>query len=410
MLLKTVTSSGFGSTYSMGIVKLKKGREKSLRHRHPWIYSGAIETVDSAPEMGGLVTVLGSRGEFLARGYYNENSRIPVRVLEYDEEVEIDADWWRAKISAAIDARAVLSADAGTDAYRLVNSEADQLPGLVADRYGEVIVVQFRTAGADRMRDTIVKALTEELEPRTVIERSDTASRAREGLAPSTGVLQGDELEEAEILENGRRFGVDFTGGQKTGFYLDQRGNRRHVAAFASGCRVLDAFAYTGAFAINALAQGAQSATIVDSSAVALRMAEENIARNDIDTSKVEFVQADVFELLRTYRTEGRRYDMVVLDPPKFALSRHQLDKAMRGYKDVNMLAMQLLEPGGILATFSCSGAVNIESFTLAVSWASTDAGRNVQILRRLSQGIDHPVLVSFPESEYLKGMICRVS
>ena len=390
-------------------VTLKKGREKSLRHRHPWIYSGAIESVDGSPESGEIVNIVSARGDFLACGYCNENSRISVRVLAWDEGITIDESWWRERITAAVEARAVLAADDATNAYRVVHAEADLLPGLVIDRYDAVVVIQFRTAGADRMRESIVEAVADALDPDVILERSDTASRAREGLASSTGVIRGEVPEKAEIRENGYRFGVDFIHGQKTGFYLDQRDNRREVATFASGRRVLDAFSYTGAFAVNALAAGAPSATIVDSSEAALRLAEGNLSRNEIDGSRVELVQADVFELLRAYRAEGRRYDMVILDPPKFALNKHQVDKALRGYKDINMLAMQLLEPGGILATFSCSGAVDANAFSVAVSWAGTDARRHVQILHRLSQGIDHPVLATFPESEYLKGLVCRI-
>jgi 23S rRNA (cytosine1962-C5)-methyltransferase len=308
-----------------------------------------------------------------------------------------------------VEARAVLAADPETNAYRLVHAEADLLPGLVVDRYADAIVVQFLTAGVERVRDIILDALGGVTGVDTIIERSDASSRTKEGLGATSGTLRGGKPEGMEILENGRRFGVDLTGGQKTGFYLDQRGNRRHVCVFAAGRTVLDAFSYTGAFSVNAMSAGAASVTLVDSSEAALQLAEKNISRNEIDEKNVELVQADVFELLREYRNKGRRFGMVVLDPPKFAVNKRQVDKALRGYKDINMLAMGLLEPGGILASFSCSGAVGADEFTRAVSWAGIDADREVQILRRLSQGSDHPVLASFPESEYLKGLICRI-
>jgi 23S rRNA (cytosine1962-C5)-methyltransferase len=309
--------------------------------------------------------------------------------------------------------RAALAADAGTNAYRLVHAEADLIPGLVADRYDDVVVVQLLTAGVERARETILDALAAGAGVGRVFERSDTASRAREGLDASTGWVRGaagdTDAGRIGIRENGLRFCVNVGTGQKTGFYLDQRLNRSLVAPLARGGAVLDAFCHTGGFGVGALCAGAASVVFLDASAPALQALRANLEANACAATACEVVQADAFESLRALRDAGRRFDLVVLDPPKFALSRHQLDKALRAYKDINLLAMELLAPGGTLATFSCSQAVDIAAFTMAVSWAGVDARRDVQVLRRLGQGEDHPVLASFPESEYLKGLLCRV-
>jgi 23S rRNA (cytosine1962-C5)-methyltransferase len=283
------------------------------------------------------------------------------------------------------------------------------MPGLIVDRYNDVLVVQFLTAGVERARTEIIDALKAVLSPAAIFEKSDTASRNREGLGASTGWMLGDATPEVEFVENGLSFAANLVSGQKTGFYLDQRNNRVAAAKYAKDRDVLDAFSYTGAFAVSMGRAGAKSLTLADSSAPSLDLARKNLERNGIDPGAVEIAQEDVSGLLRLYRHEGRRFDMVVLDPPKFASNRHQLDKAKRAYKDVNMISMGLLNPGGILVTFSCSGAVSSDDFTIAVSWAGIDAHREVQVLERLSQPPDHPVLASFPESEYLKGLICRV-
>lgn len=393
----------------MTVVRLKRQRDRAARYRHPWVFSGAIDRVDGDAAPGDIVEVVDGNGAFLCRGYYNPESQIRIRALAWDEETTIDASWWRNRIGDAIAGRADLAADPRTNAYRLIHAEADFLPGLIVDRYDDVVVVQFLTAGAERVRDVVVAALREATNPRAVFERSDTASRSREGLKPSSGWLHGEGTDRVEIVENGLSFAVDVVTGQKTGFYLDQRDNRAAVAAFASGRRVLDGFSYTGACSAYALRAGAAAVTMIDSSAGALAAASDNLERNGADPKAVDMIQGDAFELLRAFKGEGRTFDMIILDPPKFAVTRHQADKAMRAYKDINMLAMQLLEPGGMLATFSCSGAVGVEAFTMAVAWAGVDAGRGIQVLRRLSQGADHPILASFPESEYLKGLICRI-
>jgi 23S rRNA (cytosine1962-C5)-methyltransferase len=392
----------------MAVVRLNSGREKSVRHRHPWVFSGAIDRVSGSPAPGDIVDVTDAHGTLLGRGYYNEQSRIRVRMLTWDDRAVDDA-LWRGRVEAAIRRRDAIVADGRTTACRLVHAEADLLPGLVVDRYGDVIVVQFLTAGVERARKAVIDAIAEAARPECVFERSDTSSRAREGLVASTGVLRGRAPGAVEILENGLRFAVNVETGQKTGFYLDQRDNRARVAEFARDRVVLDAFSHTGAFGVYAARAGARSLTLLESSSASLTGARTNLERNGA-VCETDFVQADVFEHLRVLRDAGRRFDMIVLDPPKFATNRHQLDTALRAYKDINRLAMEILSADGILATFSCSQAVDAASFTLAVSWAGVDAKRDVQILHRLGQGVDHPVLASFPESEYLKGLVCRVT
>jgi 23S rRNA (cytosine1962-C5)-methyltransferase len=389
-------------------VKLKAGREKSLRHRHPWVYSGAIERVAGSPAPGEIVDVVDSRGGFLGRGYCNTESRIAVRILAWDD-TPIDDAFWSARVRAAVRRRDALLADGATTACRLVHAEADFLPGLIIDRYADVVVVQFLAAGVERVRDVVLDALLSAAAPAAVFERSDTSSRVREGLAAATGVIHGNIPPTVEILENGLRFQVNVETGQKTGFYLDQRDNRAAVAALARGCNVLDAFCHTGAFAANAARAGARSVTLLDSSATSLALAKTNLELNAYDCA-ADFVQDDVGERLRKFREEGRRFDLVVLDPPRFATNRHQLDNALRAYKDINRVALEVLSQGGVLATFSCSQAVDAAAFTMSVAWAGLDAGRELQIIHRLGQGADHPVLASFPESEYLKGLLCRAA
>jgi len=393
----------------MAEVRLKAGREKSLRHRHPWVYSGAIERVSGVATPGDIVDVLDSRGNFLARGYCNTESKIAVRVLAWDDRA-IDDAFWSERIHAAVHRRDTLLADSATTACRLVHAEADFLPGLIVDRYADVVVVQFLTAGMERVRDVVLDALGSAAVPAAVFERSDTSSRVREGLPATSGSIRGNVPSTMEILENGVRFQINVESGQKTGFYLDQRDNRAAVATLAQGKTVLDAFSHTGAFAAYAMRAGARAVTLVDSSATALAVARTNLELNAHEGCETEFVHDDVPAQLRKLREQGKRFDIVVLDPPRFATNRHQLDNALRAYKDVNRVALEVLAPGGILATFSCSQAVDASSFPTAVAWAGLDAGRQLQIVRRLGQGSDHPVLASFPESEYLKGLLVRTA
>lgn len=388
---------------------LKPGREKPVLNRHPWIFSGAVKSVEGSPNDGDVVAVVDHRGDFLARGYLNRRSQIVLRLLTWDEGQAIDASFWRSRLEQALARRQSLAEDPSTNAYRLVNAESDLLPGLVVDRYAGYLVVQFLTLGVDRRRGELIDILADLTEPEGIYERSDVDVRQKEGLSPSTGPLGGDSPPEVvEVLENRYRFLVDIKAGQKTGFYLDQRENRRKTGVYCSGREVLDGFAYTGAFAVYAAAAGATRVVNVDSSAEALNLARRNMALNGLGGGD-EYVARNLFQTLRRYRDAGQCFGVVILDPPKFAYSRSQIEAACRGYKDINLLAMKLIQPGGFLVTFSCSGLVSSDLFQKVVFGASVDAGREAQIIERLSQGADHPVLLSFPEGEYLKGLICRV-
>lgn len=397
------------------VVTLGAGRDKPVRNRHPWIFSGAINRVDRQAENGGVVDVASAAGDWLARGYLNRRSQIQVRLLTWDQEEAIDEGFWRRRLQRAIDGRRALAADPATTAYRLVYGESDGLPGLIVDRYGDSLVMQSLALGIETVKPMLVDLLAELAQPTLIVERSDVDVRAKEGLAEVAGVVRGRAPDGdgvvVEIREHGHRFLVDLLRGQKTGFYLDQRENRQRLAGISSqGARVLNAFAYTGAFAVYALAAGASHVTNLDSSLEALELAERNLQLNGFDPDgQADGVVGDVFQVLRAWRQEGQAFDTVILDPPKFVTKQANIDRAARAYKDINLLGMQLLRPGGILATFSCSGLVTADLFQKIVFGASVDSGREVQIVERLSQGPDHPVLLSFPEGEYLKGLICRV-
>ncbi len=390
-------------------VLLKEGRERSAVRRHPWVFSGAVERVDGNPAPGALVAVADHRGHFLAWGHFSPHSQIRVRLLSWKEAERPDAAWFRAALARAVARREGLSRRAGTDCYRLAHGEADGLPGLVVDRFGGFLVLQASSAGMDAVKGELADVLVELTAPRGVFERSEMDARKEEGLPPSQGPLRGeDPPPELTVHESGLLYRVDLRGGQKTGAFLDQRENRAAVAEHAAGAEVLDAFSYTGGFALHALRAGAKSVTLLDSSASAIRAAEANLELNGFG-GRAEMVQGDVFRDLRKMREAGRLFDLVILDPPKLAPTRAQAKHASRAYKDANLQAMSLLRPGGVLATFSCSGGVDAAYLGEIVSWAALDAGREARVLQRLSQPADHPVLLSFPESEYLKGMILRV-
>lgn len=395
----------------MPTVILKPGRDKPVRNRHPWIFSGGIDTISRDAVDGDVVEVIGAGGEWLARGTLNRRSQIQVRLLSWDQAEPVDEAFWRRRLQRALDGRAALAADPATTAYRLVHAESDGLPGLIVDRYGDWLVLQSLTLGIERAKATLVALLSELCQPLGIVERSDVDVRDKEGLRPTTSLLTGSQPEApVEVLEHGYRFVVDLLGGQKTGFYLDQRENRRRAAAYCRGARVLNAFSYTGAFAVYALAAGARHVVDLDSSLEALELAERNLALNGFDPDRqAEGIAGDVFQVLRDWRTAGERFDVIILDPPKFAHSQQHVERAARAYKDINLLGMQLLNPGGTLISFSCSGLVSADLFQKILFGASVDAKRDVQIVERLSQGSDHPVLLSFPEGEYLKGLICRV-
>lgn len=396
-----------GAGRDTGAVRLLPGRDKAVREGHPWVFSGAVGSVLGTPPAGAVVKVEDARGAFLGRGHYSPASRIRVRVLECREDIAVDAAWWGERLNASVERRRELLRDP-TGACRLVFSEADGLPGLVVDRYADRLVLQVHTPGAEQMRTETTALLRQTLSPTAIFDRSDAEHRTLEGLGPTAADADRDAAP-VEIREAGLRFQVGLGSGQKTGFYVDQRLNRPAVAAWASGRRVLDAFCYTGAFSVHAAHAGAAALTLIDSSQEALDAARRHLALNGLDTVPAEFRRGNAFEELRRLRDAGRTFDLVILDPPRLAPTRAHAPKAARAYKDANLLAMKLLAPEGILATFSCSGGIEPTFFREIVRWASRDAGREVQLLHVLGQPPDHPVRLSFPESEYLKGLICRV-
>ncbi|MBN2387414.1 MAG: class I SAM-dependent methyltransferase [Anaerolineales bacterium] len=393
----------------MSALILKPGREKSLLRRHPWIFSGAVQHVDGNPVLGTTVELRSAKGDFLARAAFSPHSQIRARVWTFNPDEVVDADFFRRRISGAISLRSMLNVAVNTDALRMVHAESDGLPGLVVDRYANVLVAQFLSAGAEAWRETIADLLLAETGLASIYERSDADVRQLEGLSSRCGPLRGSiSPSPLTITEDGLEFLVDLERGHKTGFYLDQRLNRHRVRELAAGREVLDCFCYTGGFTVNALAGGAQAVLSVDSSAEALSLCRENVALNRLPADRHTTSEGDVFQLLRRLRDEGRVFDLIVLDPPKFAPTAAQAEKAARGYKDINLLAFKLLRPGGLLVTFSCSGGVDAALFQKIVAGAALDAGVEARIVGYLAQGSDHPVGVYFPEGHYLKGMIVQ--
>jgi 23S rRNA (cytosine1962-C5)-methyltransferase len=395
---------------TMPTIRLKKGREKSLLNRHPWVFSGAIDAIGGQIDSGQTVDVVSATGTWLAKGAFSPHSQIAVRIWSFTQDEEIAPGFFRNRISRAILARTLPGTQQNFSACRLIHSESDGLPGITVDKYGEYLVCQFLSAGAEFWKTDLVRILAELVPCKGIYERSDMAVREKEGLFPSTGVLSGDcPPERIQIQEGGLRFWVDVLKGHKTGFYLDQRENRAMIPEFCKGAEVLNCFAYTGAFGVVALAAGAETVTNVETSAALLEQARENVALNELDFARVQNLPEDVFHTLRRFRDSRRSFDVIILDPPKFAESQSQIPKACRGYKDINLLAAKLLKPGGILITFSCSGLMPPDLFQKIVADAARDAGRNGQIVRRLYQASDHPTALAFPEGTYLKGLICRV-
>jgi 23S rRNA (cytosine1962-C5)-methyltransferase len=385
---------------------LKPGREKSLKRRHPWVFSGAVAKLQGTPGPGETIGVWSATGEFLAIAAYSPESQIVARVWDWEDRV-VDAAFFGERIGQAVGQRHALMGDVG--AMRLIHAESDGLPGIVADRYGDTAVMQLNSAGAERWRETIADALQATDGITRVWERSDADVRQLEGLRPVTALLRGPPVSDRIVIdEEGVRFGIDLEQGHKTGFYLDQRDNRQQLRALAAGRDVLDCFCYSGGFALNALAGGASSVVAVDSSAEALALARGNAELNQL--AQPEWLQGDVFEVLRKFRDSRRSFDLVVLDPPKFAPTAAHAEKAARAYKDINLLAFKLLRPGGLLMTFSCSGGVTADLFQKIVAGSALDAETDAQVVARLGASADHPVALNFPEGEYLKGLICRIS
>lgn len=396
----------------MKIVRLKPKRDYPTRQGHPWIFSGAVDTVSREPENGETVQVVSADGTPLGLGAYSPHSQIRVRMWTFGSgSTPVDEAFFADRAARACSLREGFCERFRTDAWRVVNAEADGLPGVTVDRYGDVLVGQFTTAGAARNRDVIVKSLTEATGCAAFYERSDTDGRVHEGLEKTVGTLVGPEPpDRIPIHEGDTAFEVDVRGGHKTGFYLDQRENRRLVALYAKGADLLNAFSYTGGFGVAALRAGAASVTHVDLSASALALAERNTALNVPDGGgKSAFLQGNVFSVLREFRDRARSFGFVVLDPPKFAETRVQTMKALRGYKDINLLGIKLVVRGGYLATFSCSGAIDPKLFRTVVTEAAHDAGREVVVLHELRQAPDHTESLRFPEGLYLKGLLCRV-
>lgn len=410
----------------MASVILKRGREKSILQRHPWIFSGAIEQVEGKPGFGETVSVCSADGKPLALAAWSPESQIAARIWSFNPSETIGADFFRTKLQNAVAARCHLTGRAcspsaplneertarrsvPTNAIRLVASESDGLPGLIIDRYADWLVCQFLSAGTEFWKDTIVKLLQELFPGLSIYERSDVSVREKEGLPSRCGVLAGSEPpEQVEISENGMRLLVDIKAGHKTGYYLDQRDSRLAVRDWAEGRDVLNCFSYTGGFGVSALLGGAKHVLQMDSSEPALEIARKNAELNGLDPAKSEYICGDVFKELRRFRDSRRDFDLIILDPPKFVESRNQLEKGARGYKDINLLAFKLLRPGGLLFTFSCSGHMEMPLFQKIVADSALDAGRPAQILSVLHQSSDHPVALNFPEGAYLKGLLCR--
>ena len=390
-------------------IVLKPGREKLLARMHPWIFSGAIDHTAGNPQAGDTVEVHDAAGMTRGHAAFSPQSQIRARIWSFDAAEGIDAAFFRRRLRAALALRRELLPARASTALRLVHGESDGLPGLVVDRYGDTLVAQFLSAGSERWRDVLAALLVEETGCANLYERSDADVRELEGLASRSGPLLGKAPQgPLEMVEHGLRYRVDIVGGHKTGFYLDQRDSRKHIGQLARDRDVLNCFCYTGGFSIAALAGGARSVLSIDSSAPALALAAENLALNKLDAARAEWLDADVFQALRRLREEKRQFDLIVLDPPKFAPTASFAEKAARGYKDINLNALRLLRPGGLLATFSCSGGISADLFQKIVAGAAADAGVSANILERFHAAADHPVRIEFPEGEYLKGLLLR--
>lgn len=391
-------------------VFLKPGREKSLLRKHPWIFSGAIQKVIGEPEPGETVAVLDGGGKQLGWGAFSGISQIRVRMWSFNPHEEINREFLHNRVFRAIQTRKALVSLQNTNSRRLIYAENDGLPGIIADQYGDVVVLQLSSAGAYRWRSVIIDEIVRQTGCRCLFEKSDADVIQLEGLDEVVKIQYGDmHAERIMVEENGLKYFLNLQGGQKTGFYLDQRNNRLLLRSFSQDKRVLDCFSFSGGFTLNALKGGAKKVTTLDSSEAALKQAEENIRLNDKTPEKVELVLDNAFEYLRKLRDRGEQFDLIILDPPKFAPTTAQVERASRAYKDINLLAFKLLAPGGILFTFSCSGGVNMPLFHKIVADAALDAGRNAQIIQFLHQAEDHPVSTAFPEGEYLKGLVCFV-
>jgi 23S rRNA (cytosine1962-C5)-methyltransferase len=389
----------------MKVIRLKEGRERSLLRRHPWIFDSAIAKGGADP--GETVRVESHDGRFLAWAAFSPASRMRARAWAFAEGERIDAAFFQATLAAALRARTRLAIP--SDGVRLVHGESDGLPGLIVDRYGDTLVAQFLSAGAERWKPVLADAVLHETGLARLYERSDASSRALEGLPEVSGWLRGQGSTQITVQEHGWTFGVDIATGHKTGFYLDQRDSRRKFADWVQRLgsqRVLNCFCYTGGFTVAALSAGAGHVTSIDSSGPALERARANLALNGLDAGRAEFVDADVNVSLRRFIEGGASFDAIVLDPPKLAPTVAHADRAARAYKDLNRLALKLLAPGGVLFTYSCSGGISADLFHKIVASAGADAGVDGYIAERLGAAPDHPMTLAFPEGEYLKGLV----
>lgn len=389
---------------------LAKGREKSLLRRHPWVFSGAVTRVEGNAASGETIDVCDFQGKWLARAAFSPQSQIRARVWTFDQQEAVDRDFFINRLQTAQQWRTWLAERDDLTGYRLIAGESDGMPGITIDRFQNFIVLQLLSAGAEYQRANLLAALQHCYPECSIYDRSDVAVRKKEGLPLAQGLVLGDEPPALlPIREHGMQILVDIKEGHKTGFYLDQRDSRLAARRFSANAKVLNCFSYTGAFAVSALMGGCEHVISVDTSQAALDVVRQNVELNQLDLSKAEFVRDDVFQLLRKYRDEGRKFDLIIMDPPKFVENKSQLAGACRGYKDINMLAMNLLNSGGILLSFSCSGLMPIELFQKILADAAIDAGRDVQFIEQYRQAADHPVIASYPEGLYLKGFACRV-
>lgn len=389
---------------------LQFGRDKSLHRRHPWIFSGAVDQCLGKPKLGETVVVKASNGRVLGRAAWSPHSQIQGRMWTFDPDEMVDAHFFRRRIQDAIRMRRENVMQPDVNAYRLIASESDGLPGCIVDQYGDFLVVQWLTAGAEYWRETLVEILREEIPCKGIYERSDVDVRQKEGLRMRKGLVWGAMPTNPVWIQEGLyTLAVDVFAGHKTGFYLDQRENRWALGAFSNGKTVLNAFSYTGGFSLAALQNGATHVLNLDASAQVLAMSERNHEQNGFSTDRYAHQEADVFKALRSFADEGRKFDLIVLDPPKFMERKSAQEKAARGYKDINRLAFMCLNEGGVLFTFSCSGLLEADLFQKIVADAALDAHRDARIIRRLSQAGDHPTALAFPEGAYLKGLICTV-
>ena len=390
------------------IIHLKPNKDRTVLQYHPWIFSGAVHRIDGDPLSGSTVEIRSSKDEFLAWAAYSPQSKIIARIWSWDQAEKIDTGFFTKKLTSALSIRQRLISKQVTDSFRFVYAESDGLPGIIVDHYADVLVLQLLSAGAEYWKDTLVEALRMVTKNNNIFERSDVDVRNLEGLPERTGWLSGTTLPQETIIhEHGIAYKIDFQHGQKTGFYLDQRLNRKIVGELSNGLRVLNCFCYTGGFSLNALAGGASQVISIDSSGPALAQAKVNQSLNPDLKGDAQWLEGDVFFELRKMRDRNEHFDLIVLDPPKFASSAAQVEKASRAYKDINLLAFKLLNPGGTLATFSCSGGITADLFQKIVSGAARDALVNARIVKVLTQDVDHPVGLHFPEGAYLKGLIC---